>query len=102
MDVQSFAVFFGLLFAGFIFFCIYFIFKILQFVIQAIDLYKDMVVRQDMTIKLLKDIRDSTENRLDSDSNQNPGKQILFCTKCGEKNIENTENCTSCGAKIIY
>ena len=31
---------------GFICFCIYFIFKIFQFVIQAINLYKDMVIRQ--------------------------------------------------------
>jgi hypothetical protein len=41
---------------AFIGFAIYFFFKMLQFVIQAIDLYKDMRTRQDMMIKLLKDI----------------------------------------------
>jgi hypothetical protein len=43
-------------------FFIYFNFKVLQFVIQAINLYKKMVVRQDATIKLLMDIRDNTKN----------------------------------------
>ncbi len=42
---------------GFMGFVIYFIFKQLQFVIQAINLYKKMINRQDVMIKLLKDIR---------------------------------------------
>ena len=44
-------------------FCIYFIFKIFQFVIQAINLYKDMVIRQDAMLKLLKDIRDISSGK---------------------------------------
>ena len=43
-------------------FIIYFIFKSLQFVIQAINLYKKMVIRQDATIKILLDIRDNTKH----------------------------------------
>lgn len=98
MGGQSFVVILGLVFIGFIFFCIYFIFKILQFVIQATNLYKDMVVRQDMTIKLLKDIRDSGGS---SGNKQNNVGQNSFCTKCGEKNSGDAEKCTSCGAKMI-
>lgn len=44
---------------AFIGFVIYFIFKILQFVIQAVDLYKKMVERQDTMVKILVDIRGS-------------------------------------------
>ena len=47
---------------GFIGFCVYFIFKILQFVIQAINLYKDMVVRIDVIIKLLH----TSDTRIDT------------------------------------
>jgi len=43
----------GLLFLAFVGFMIYFIFKALQFVIQAVDLYKDMVRRLDKIIELL-------------------------------------------------
>ncbi len=48
--VLGFLVFFG--------FAIYFIFKQIQFFIQATNLYKKMVTRQDMMIKLLTDIRE--------------------------------------------
>jgi len=47
---------------GFILFCIYFIFKLLQFVIVAANLYKKMVKRQDAIIKILLDIRDKTKS----------------------------------------
>jgi hypothetical protein len=43
----------GLLFLAFVGFMIYFIFKALQFVIKAVDLYKDMVRRLDKIIELL-------------------------------------------------
>ena len=57
MDAQAIIAIFGLMVLGFMVFVIYFILKILQFVIQATNLYKKMVTRQDMMIKLLKDIR---------------------------------------------
>jgi len=46
-----------LLILAFIGFVIYFIFKQLEFVIRAINLYEKMITRQDTIIKLLKDIR---------------------------------------------
>lgn len=49
----------ALVFVGFV---VYFIFKQLQFVIQAINLYKKMVERQDMIIKLLSDISKTKSN----------------------------------------
>lgn len=51
----------GLLVAGFVIFVIYYIFKQMQFVLTATNLYKKMVRRQDATIKLLIDIRDNTK-----------------------------------------
>jgi hypothetical protein len=49
---------FILLNLAFAIFCVYFIFKIIEFVISAIKLYKDMIIRQDVMIKLLQDIKD--------------------------------------------
>ena len=43
-------------FLGFVGFVIYYLFKQLQFILQAMNLYKDMVIRQDVMIKLLSDI----------------------------------------------
>ena len=51
---------------AFIGFCIYFIFKILEFVIRAINLYERIITREDVIIKLLIDIRDNTKS-VDSD-----------------------------------
>ncbi len=50
-----------MVFLAFVGFAVYFIFKMLQFVIQAINLYKDIVTRQDAIIKLLIDVRDGTK-----------------------------------------
>ncbi|MBW6515165.1 MAG: hypothetical protein K0B81_00940 [Candidatus Cloacimonetes bacterium] len=44
-----------------IIFCIYFIFKVIQFVLVSVKLYKKMVKRQDAMIKILLDIRDQTK-----------------------------------------
>lgn len=46
-----------ILLAGLGFF-LYFVFKQVQFILQAVNLYKDMIARQDMMIRLLKDIRE--------------------------------------------
>ena len=59
MSGSSMLTFLVLLLLGFIGFVVYFIFKILQFVIVSVNLYKKMVNRQDATVKLLMDIRDS-------------------------------------------
>ncbi len=47
----------GIILLAFIGFVIYFIFKQIEFVVKAINLYEKMIVRQDVMIKLLKDIR---------------------------------------------
>jgi predicted PurR-regulated permease PerM len=58
----------------FIGFVIYFFFKILQFVVQATNLYKKILRREDTIIKILLDIRDNTKkvqidwNQIDSES----------------------------------
>jgi hypothetical protein len=46
---------------AFICFVIYFIFKQMQFVIQAINLYKKILYREEAIIKILLDIRDNTK-----------------------------------------
>ncbi len=53
---------FFLAFLGFVGFSIYFIFKQLQFVIQAVNLYKKILYREEAIIKILLDIRDNTKN----------------------------------------
>ena len=47
-----------LLFFGFI---VYYIFKQIEFVLSATNLYKKIVTREDVIIKLLIDIRDNTK-----------------------------------------
>jgi hypothetical protein len=85
-----------LAFLAFIGFCIYFIFKQLQFVIMAINLYKKMINREDAILKVLVDIRDNTKKFSDTDSvgsadrecpscNASLSKADLFCPECGAK-----------------
>lgn len=52
---------------AFIGFCIYFIFKILEFVIRATNLYEKIITREDVIIQLLIDIRDSNKS-VDADN----------------------------------
>lgn len=47
---------------AFIGFCIYFIFKILEFVIRSINLYEKILTREDVIIQLLIDIRDKNKS----------------------------------------
>lgn len=49
----GFFTFLAVVFLAFLGFSVYFIFKQIQFVIQAVDLYKAMVVRLDKVIELL-------------------------------------------------
>jgi len=59
--MQGFLSFLPIVFLAFVGFMIYFVFKILGFVINATRLYRRMIARQDMMIKLLLDIRDNTK-----------------------------------------
>ncbi|MBW6520875.1 MAG: hypothetical protein K0A99_07670 [Desulfoarculaceae bacterium] len=123
----GFLFFLVLCFFGFIFFCIYYIFKQMQFVIQAINLYKDMVVRQDAMLKILKDIRDTFSGKdkkytpdvevatAYKDDSDNPEtrkiadlqktQQEMYdngdCPECGDKIGKNEERCLGCGAWLL-
>lgn len=78
---------FVLAFIGFIGFIIYFIFKQMQFVFQAVDLYKAMVLRLDKIIEILSPGSAPTTNvinplvsqakALESDNNQASGTKSL-------------------------
>jgi len=63
---------------------IYLIFKSIQFTVQATNLYKKMIERQDRMINLLSDLRDSSKKVAASNterpqvaSNPSPGKSKL-------------------------
>ncbi len=101
---ESFLTILGLIVAGFIFFVIYFIFKILQFVLTATNLYKKMVRRQDATMKLLFDIRDNTKKydkktSLD-DEDENTYEQSNICSLCGIEIIGKDKICPNCKLNI--
>lgn len=59
MEFLILLIFFG--FLAYVGFVIYFIFKQVQFVIQAINLYKKILYREEIIIKILLDIRDNTK-----------------------------------------
>ena len=130
MDAQAFIVVLALIVLGFIFFAIYFIFKILQFVIQAINLYKDMVIRQDAMLKILKDIRNvssgvnnqhapdievttlyeddpiNTESQDETPTEFSPQEmQKMYdngeCPECGCKINKSQERCLECDVFLI-
>lgn len=69
MDAEAILVVIILVTLGFLGFCVYFIFKNLEFVIRAINLYEKMISREDMMIKLLMDIRDNTKTVSSDDIN---------------------------------
>jgi len=101
MDMQTVITLIVIILLGFVGFCIYFIFKILQFVIQAINLYKDMITRQDMIIRLLKNAQPGYEinNQTERQKSHHDEKSI-FCTNCGEKVTSNSSQCPACGTQV--
>lgn len=62
MSTQATLIVIALALLAFLCFAVYFIFKTLQFVVQAIKLYKDMISRQDMMIRQLVDIKDAVKS----------------------------------------
>ena len=96
-----------IVFISFILFVIYFNFKIIQFVIQAVNLYKKMIVRQDATLNLLMDIRDNTkkfDNRLlkeaDTEIDSEPKIELKTCSKCHSEIPVMYKRCPKCGNKF--
>lgn len=106
--------FFVVGFFGFACFVIYFIFKLLEFVITAVNLYRKIITRQDTMIKLLIDIRDGTK-QLDpykipeteaSDDETSAESNVVgtaFCSNCYkfvQVRATNPGKCASCGKAI--
>lgn len=96
----------AIVFVASIIFIIYFYFKVLQFVIQAINLYKKMVIRQDAMIHLLLDIRDNTKHYdkiskqlEDADDNlsQDSQDELKICDKCKLEIPVYYKRCPKCG-----
>jgi len=106
MEGQGTLVVFGLIFISFVIFVIYFIFKILQFVIQAINLYKKILNRQDAMLRILLDIRDNTKKYeninsysdeiINTSSNEDDGTAV--CENCKAVVPDNAKFCTNCGS----
>lgn len=121
--MEGFIVVSAVIVIGFILFCIYFIFKQIQFVIVTVNLYKKMVKRQDAMIKILLDIRDQTKSfkqeeiieQLEEESNidslssdtlnknedDDAGEESLeFCYHCGAELKTKVKTCPKCGKKL--
>jgi hypothetical protein len=87
-------------------FIIYFVFKVLQFVVLAVNLYKKMVNRQDATIKLLLDIRDNNKQykNLSSVSEEIENtldiRDTFMCEDCKAAVPSNAKLCPNCGAEF--
>ena len=106
--IQTFLAILGVISFALTIFIIYFIFKILQFVVMAINLYKKMVNRQDAMLKLLLDIRDNTKkfenlnssseiiDNMASDENDNG----FICEGCKTKVSANAKFCPKFGAEF--
>lgn len=100
---------FAIIGLAFIIFNIYFIFKILQFIIMAINLYKKMVNRHDAMLKLLLDIRDNTkkyESIISSSSevidnmSSNADDDGFICEECKSAVPANAKSCPKCGVEF--
>jgi hypothetical protein len=96
----------GIVLIAVILFIFYFIAKIMQFVIQAINLYKKIINREDTIIKLLLDIRDYTKNYeidtqvVDNSSNSSYNEDEFVCGKCNAKVPDSAKICPKCGAEF--
>jgi len=55
-------VLFGIILVGFLLFCVYFIFKQIEFVLVSVSLYRELVSQQGEMLKLLAAIRDNTNS----------------------------------------
>lgn len=86
---------------AFVFFVMYYIFKSLQFVIQAVNLYKDMITRQDVIIRLLTSIKegiskpDTSGTAIEKGTIESDDKSV-FCTNCGTKVSHSATQCPNC------
>ena len=91
---------------AFIIFYIYFTFKVIQFVIQSVNLYKKMVNRLDGISRLLLDIRDNTkkfttaDSKVGEDSLSNDDDDNFICDNCKAVVPAAAKKCPNCGAEF--
>jgi hypothetical protein len=97
--------------AGVLIFILVTMFKALQFTLTATNLYKKMISREDIIIKLLLDIRDNTKTaeiaelaNLDLATTVTAPSGLIFCPSCGKSNgyhdVNGSAFCPNC-QKII-
>ena len=103
--MESVLLLFALISFGFLCFSIYFIFKVLQFVIEAINLYKKMINRQDKIIQLLQGKAIEGEGALGvekSEADEQETEKHIFCSNCGKKLPATVEgkSCSGCNAIV--
>jgi hypothetical protein len=84
-------------------FNIYFIFKILQFVIVATNLYRKIVEGQDTMVKILIDIRDNSKTQ--ANPSLNVEKMVdsspdEWKCRCGDINPITSSKCKKCGRSV--
>ena len=85
---------------AFVAFSVFFIFKQLQFVMQAVNLYKDMIVRLDKIIELLGNSNQSaTETSVSADDQIDNPELTLECPFCHEM-LAGFGRCTKCGNTV--
>ena len=85
---------------AFVAFSIFFIFKQIQFVIQAVNLYKDMIVRLDKIIELLGNDKQTATQLSTSATDQVDAPELtLECPFCREM-LAGFGPCTKCGNTV--
>ena len=108
--MNGFLVFLLLIFiviAGLLIFILTTLFKSLQFTFTATNLYKKMINRQDLMVKLLIDIRDNTRTavvddleKLDSAAAGGTASGSLYCPSCqksnGYQDVNGDSFCPNC------
>ena len=118
-NMPGWVAFIPFIFLAFVGFVVYFIFKTLQFVIRAIDLYKDMVRRLDKTVELLSAASAPSTNIFPLPSQSPapaaaraapeaatpileaaPAQAGPTCSSCGAAVQATDVFCESCGARL--
>jgi len=120
MDLQNLFLIAGAVLFCFIVFCIQFIYKQIQFVLVAVNLYKKMVQQQDDMISILIEIRNqitsskqqieykpivgkndsSTTKNRDPNSDTGDEESLEFCYHCGSKLKKTVATCPDCGKDL--
>ena len=87
---------------AFVSFCVYFIFKSLEFVITATNLYRSMLSRLDLIVKLMSDQQKTTSTLSEQKRFTSTLDKNSVCPNCNKKyeNIAPGQFCEECGAQL--